>query len=86
VARDGVRPSLRIDVREVASRSSGTDGYVVAIVPASPDRPHEADGSYWGRSGAGKVKLRHEEVERYRSERTAHPLDDRGNPRRLGRS
>lgn len=71
VARDGVRPSLRIDVREIPGRSSRTDGYVVTIVPASPDRPHEADGSYWGRSGAGKVKLRHEEVERYRSERTA---------------
>jgi hypothetical protein len=70
VARDGVRPSLRIDVREIPSQSSRTDGYVVAIIPASPDRPHEADGSYWGRSGAGKVKLRHEEVERYRSERT----------------
>lgn len=71
VARDRVQPQLRIDVREFLTAGSTDCGYVVAIVPASPDAPHYAEGSYWGRSSAGKVVLRHEEIERRRAQRTA---------------
>lgn len=71
IARDGIRPPLRVDVREIPASSGASDGFVVVLVPSSPDRPHEADGSYWGRSGSGKVKLRHDEIERLRLARSA---------------
>lgn len=69
VARDAVRPSLRIDAHEILAAGSTTDGYLVVIIPPSQDAPHQADYRYWGRSAAGKVELRHEEVERIRAGR-----------------
>lgn len=73
VARDRVQPALRTDVREFLAAGSTDRGYVVVIVPASPDAPHYAEGSYWGRSSAGKVVLRHEEIERRRALRASVP-------------
>jgi hypothetical protein len=71
VAKDAVRPPLRVDVREVLAAGSASDGYLVVIIPPGPDAPHQADYRYWGRSAAGKVELRHEEVERIRAGRVS---------------
>jgi hypothetical protein len=69
VAKDAVHPALRIDTHEILAAGSITDGYLVVIIPPSADAPHQADYRYWGRSAAGKVELRNEEVERIRAER-----------------
>jgi hypothetical protein len=71
VGLNSVRPALRIDVREFFAAGSTTHGYLVVIVPRSPDAPHEANHKFWGRSAAGKVPLRHEEIERLRAARQA---------------
>jgi hypothetical protein len=60
-----------VDVREFTAGGAVDEGFVVVAVPASPDAPHMAEGSYWGRSAAGKVVLRHDEIERRRAARDA---------------
>src|SRR6266568_1455287 len=60
-SRSGCSPKVLTPVPNPADR---TRGFLVIEVPASPDSPHMVDGTYWGRSETGKVRLSDHEVER----------------------
>lgn len=64
IALSRITPSLAVVPTLVPKPDDPTSGLLVIEVPASPDSPHMVDGSYWGRSETGKVRLTDEEVER----------------------
>jgi hypothetical protein len=64
IARSRITPPLAVVPTLVSNPSDPTRGFLVIEVPASPDSPHMVDGSYWGRSETGKVRLSDQEVER----------------------
>jgi hypothetical protein len=65
VARTRIRPSLDV-IPHVLSRPDQRDrGFLVIEIPESPNAPHMVNGTYYGRSEAGKVVLTDAEVEEY---------------------
>ena len=72
IARSRITPPLAVVPTLVSNPADTTRGFLVIEVPASPDSPHMVDGSYWGRSETGKVRLTDEEVERLILARSSH--------------
>jgi hypothetical protein len=64
IAWSRVTPPLGVVPTLVPNPQDPTAGFLVVEIPASPDSPHMVDGSYWGRSETGKVKLTDSEVSR----------------------
>ena len=68
VAETRPKPPVRINAFEIPAASAG-DGYVVVVVPRSPDGAHQVDHIYRGRSGSTNIKLDHESVLRIQADR-----------------
>lgn len=64
VARDLIDPPLLVTPTLLTDPGEPGYGMMVVEVPESPDAPHMAGGTYYGRSETGKVKLTDNEVER----------------------
>jgi hypothetical protein len=64
IAHNRITPPLTVVPTPVPNPADPTRGFLVVEVPASPDSPHMVDGTYWGRSETGKVRLSDQEVER----------------------
>lgn len=64
VARDFIDPPLLVAPTLLTSPDSPGNGMMVVEVPESPDAPHMAGGTYYGRSETGRTKLTDAEVER----------------------
>ena len=63
VARDRITPPLTVVPTLVPNPDNPATGFLVVEIPESPDSPHMADSSYWGRSETGKVRLTDDRVE-----------------------
>lgn len=57
VARDRITPPLSVVPTPVPNPENPATGFLVVEVPESPDSPHMADFTYWGRSETGKVRV-----------------------------
>jgi hypothetical protein len=64
IAHNRITPSLAVVPTPVPNPADPPRGFLVIEVPASPDSPHMAGGSYWGRSETGNMRLSDQEVER----------------------
>jgi|GEM_PF-2626269 len=64
IAHKRITPPLAVVPTPVPNPANPAKGFLVIEVPASPDSPHMEDGSYWGRSETGNVRLSDQEVER----------------------
>jgi hypothetical protein len=64
IARNRITPPLVVVPTPLPNPADPTKGFLVIEVPASLDSPHMANGSYWGRSETGNVRLSDPEVER----------------------
>jgi hypothetical protein len=80
VARSRITPILSVAPFLVPDPADTKRGFLVIEVPPSPDAPHMVEGTYWGRSETGKVRLTDVEVERLilarsrRAEYLAHAM------------
>lgn len=63
VTKSRISPRLAIRTIEIPSRRKG-HGYLVVIVPPSPDAPHMVEGRYWARNDTTKRELTDPEVRR----------------------
>jgi hypothetical protein len=64
IARDRITPPLTVVPSLVPNPTNRASGLLVVEIPESPDSPHMADFTYWGRSETGRVRLSDERVER----------------------
>jgi hypothetical protein len=60
IARQGIDPAVRIEVREIVSDEGG--GYIHVHVPESPDAPHAVEGVFRARAGSTNTRLSAAEV------------------------
>jgi hypothetical protein len=65
VARTRIRPSLDVIPHVLSRPDQRNRGFLVIEIPESPNAPHMVNGTYYGRSEAGKVVLTDAEVEEY---------------------
>jgi hypothetical protein len=72
VARSRITPQLLVSPTPVSDPGDTTQGFLVVEIPPSPDAPHMVEGTYWGRSETGKVRLTDAEVERLILARSRH--------------
>lgn len=63
VAKSRISPRLSIRTIEIPSEQEGL-GYLIVIVPPSPDAPHMTDGRYWARDDTTRRELTDPEVRR----------------------
>lgn len=70
VARSVPRPPIQVRTLEVPSEVEGS-GFLVVIIPPSPEAPHMVNGSYWGRSDTTNYVLLDAEVVRLHERRSA---------------
>ena len=63
VARNRITPPLTVVPTLVGNPEYPTTGFLVIEIPDSPDAPHMADFTYWGRSETGRVRLSDDRVE-----------------------
>lgn len=74
VARSIPDPPLNV-ITEVIETSSGSTGYLIVHIPASPAAPHMVDGRYFGRGDKTKYRLSDAEVLRLHAQRNAAEAD-----------
>jgi hypothetical protein len=72
VARDRITPPLSGVPTPVPNPDGPSKGFLVVEIPESPDSPHMADHTYWGRSETGRVRLRDDQVERLMLQRSRY--------------
>lgn len=63
VTKSRISPRLSIRAVEIPSATTGF-GYLVVVVPPSPDAPHMVEGRYWARNDTTKRELTDPEVRR----------------------
>lgn len=64
VSKARISPRLNVRAIEVPSVERPGLGYLIVIVPPSPDAPHMVDGRYWARSDTTRRELTDPEVRR----------------------
>jgi hypothetical protein len=69
IAGSLIDPALRIEVRALPVAEDPARGYLVVIVPPSPEAPHAVDGVYRGRGDSTNRRLTDIEIRRIRTER-----------------
>jgi len=76
IARGGhIDPPLRIRCQDVPSTAQAGLGYMLVVIPRSPDAPHQVDGKYRGRSDRTNTILSDVEVRRIMAERRERDRD-----------
>ncbi len=76
IARGGlIDPPLRIRCIDIPSATDPALGYLLAVVPRSPDAPHMVGGQYRGRSDRTNTILSDIEVRRIMAEREERQRD-----------
>jgi hypothetical protein len=63
IARAIPDPPMHVRVQEIPAPSQPGKGYLLVIVPPSPDAPHMVDGRYYGRGDTAKHVLSDAEVQ-----------------------
>jgi hypothetical protein len=71
VARSIPKPPIGVRIVQIPAASSPDEGYLVVIVPPSPEAPHMVDGRYWGRSDTTNYALSDSEVAQLHQGRTS---------------
>jgi hypothetical protein len=79
VAQHSISPSPRIDFLTLRLPDDNARGYLIALVPASPQAPHQVsvgdDRRYYGRCETGNRRLSEVEVERLYERRQRYNVD-----------
>ena len=70
-----IDPPLRITCEPIASDEHPGLGYLLVVIPISPDAPHQVGGKYRGRGDTTNIVLSDAEVRRLHSERGRHAVD-----------
>jgi hypothetical protein len=70
VALSRIDPPLTVTTRELAVGEAG-NGYLLILVPTSPDAPHMVDGQYRGRGDTTNYVMADAEVRRVQAQRRA---------------
>lgn len=78
VARSRIRPPLHLRCHQIVEPEAPEKGYLVVVVPPSPDAPHQVDGRYRGRGDTTNRVLSDSEVRDLlaRRARTASSADE----------
>jgi hypothetical protein len=76
VARGGlIDPPLRVTCEPIASDEHPGLGYLLVVIPISPDAPHQVGEKYRGRGDTTNIVLSDAEVRRLHSERGRRAVD-----------